>query len=188
MLLPYFYFSVMSAFSLPSYTFNKIVSLLRASILLSLWSCSASVEQYSTAELLAPNKVNELAGETSLDLTKTKLCQGFRTEWDSILVLKPYVREALVQALPVANYQAVSDQVWSQRLSDQSCTLLFVKAGRYRAYCVVPRSTDWSQITKSSTTELVWLTQQDCPRLLVKRAGNTTDGKARYVVLLTELP
>jgi hypothetical protein len=105
-------------------------------------------------------------------------------------VLQPYVRAELVQALPLANYQAISNYVQVQQLLDNRCTLLFVKQGCYRAYRIVPRTIDWADLTKPGANELVWLTQPDCSRLSVRSVGNATlvDTVTRYSVCLTPLP
>jgi hypothetical protein len=161
-----------------------------AGLLLSVASCRSSVPQYPLAQLLPPDYVALLARTNALNLAASPLCQGLGTQWDSVLVVKPYMPEATVAALPLANYAAVSSLVTRQSGWDQNCTLLFVRAGRYVAASVVPRTLDWVPLTKQPATEVVWLTPHDRAHLQLRRVPTfaPTDSSSRYVVVRVENP
>jgi hypothetical protein len=161
-----------------------------AGLLLSVASCSSSVPQYPVAQLLPPDYVAVLPRAAALNLAASPLCQGLGTQWDSVLVVKPYVPAATVAALPLANYAAVRALVTSQSVGDQTCTLLFVHAGRYVAASVVPRTLDWVTLTKQPAAELVWLTPRDRAHLQLRRAPTLApaNSTSRYAVFLAESP
>lgn len=162
----------------------------RGGLLLSLGSCATPVKEYPVAHLLPPNYAAVLAGGKSLDWAASSLCQGLAAHWDSVLVVKPYVPAALVAALPVANYAAVRTHVVGQSYGDQTCTFLFVKAGRYVAYSVVPRTLDFATLTKQPANPLVWLTSRDGGRLSVRRQPTLgpTDSASGYAVVWAAQP
>jgi hypothetical protein len=158
----------------------------RAGLLLSMSSCATPIHQYSLAHLLPPHYAAVLGKSKSLNLAASPLCQGLGTRWDSVLVVKPYVPAATVAALPLANYAAVRPLVRSQNYGDQTCTLLFVKAGRYVAYSVVPRTVDFAALTKQPANPLVWLTPRDRMQLSLQRPAQRTpaDSANWYTVVL----
>jgi hypothetical protein len=161
-----------------------------AGLLLSVGSCNSSVPQYPVAQLLPPNYAAVLARDRVLNLAASPLSQGLGTQWDSVLVVKPYVPAATVAALPLANYAAVRSLVTLQNSGDQTCTLLFVHAGRYVAASIVSRTLDWATLTKQPATDLVWLTPRDEAHLLLRRAPTLApaDSTSRYAVVLTGNP
>ncbi|AMJ67435.1 hypothetical protein [Hymenobacter sp. PAMC 26628] len=161
--------------------------LLGVGLLLGLGGCSAPVQQYPAAQLFPPNYAAALATDTLLSLSKSTLCQGFTTLWDSFLVAKPYVSRSVVIDLPIGNYGAVSEQVYGQSLDDFNCTLLFVKSGRYVAYSVVHRSVDLADIkNRRGNSSPVWLTKTDAQRLFMKKNTkvSATDTATWYSVVL----
>jgi hypothetical protein len=163
---------------------------LRAGLLLSVGSCATPVKQYSVEQLLPLDYVATLTHQASLDLTASPLGQGLAQQWDSVLVVKPYVVASTVKALPLANYAAVRQPVETQSYGDFTCTLLFVKAGRYVAYSVVPRTLDFANLTKQPAAPLVWLTPRDRAHLVVRRQArlNLTDSTSGYKVVLAAHP
>jgi hypothetical protein len=170
--------------------FYRSTWLWRAGLLLSLGGCATPIPQYPLAHLLPPNYAALLASRQSLDLAASPLCQGLGTRWDSVLVVKPYVPAATVAALPLANYAAVRPLVRSQNYGDFTCTLLFVKAGRYVAYSVVPRTVDFAALTKQPANPLVWLTPHDRAQLSLRRSAQSTpaDSAREYTVVLAAHP
>ena len=155
-------------------------------LLLGLGGCSTPVEQYPAAQLFPPNYAAALADNMPLALSESKLCRGLAGQWDSILVLKPYVVQSAVRALPISNYSAISDQVDGQRLDESNCTLLFVKAGRYVAYSVVPRTIDLATVEKQRNAPFVWLAKPDAQHLFMKKkaVASLADTATRYSVVL----
>lgn len=147
-------------------------------------SCSTPVTSYAPAQLLP------VPGAWSADsarlLAGSRLCQGLGTEWDSALVVVPYQAPAAIRALPVANYAAVRGPVGNQELDEGTCTLLFVKSGRYTAYCVFPRTVDWVGFVtdKVPKTQLVWLTPRECGRLSTNGSAHLVGGIISYQVRL----
>jgi hypothetical protein len=156
-----------------------------AGLLLSVGSCATPIPQYPLAHLLPAHYTAALGRRKSLNLVASPLCQGLGTRWDSVLVIKPYVPAATVAALPLANYAAVRPLVRSQNYGDQMCTLLFVQAGRYVAYSVVPRTVDFAALTKQPANPLVWLTPRDRAQLLLQRPAQLTpaDSANWYTVI-----
>jgi hypothetical protein len=156
-----------------------------AGLLFSVASCRSSVPQYPLAQLLPPDYVALMARTNALNLAASPLSQGLGTQWDSVLVVKPYMPAAIVAALPLANYAAVRSFVTRQSGWDQTCTLLFVRAGRYVAASVVPRTLDWAPLTKQPATEVVWLTPPDRGHLQLRRVLPLapTDSIRRYAVV-----
>jgi hypothetical protein len=61
---------------------------LGSALLLGLGSCSTPVTRYAPAQLL-PAPTGRGAASTN-SLAGSRLCQGFGTEWDSVLVVLPY--------------------------------------------------------------------------------------------------
>jgi hypothetical protein len=161
-----------------------------AGLLLSMGSCATPIPQYPLAHLLPAHYAASLGRGKSLDLAASPLCQGLGTRWDSVLVVRPYVPAAVVAALPLANYAAVRPLVRSQNYGDQTCTLLFVQAGRYVAYSVVPRTVDFATLTKQPANPLVWLTPRDRAQLLLRRPAPRTpaDSASGYTVVLAARP
>jgi hypothetical protein len=169
---------------IPAYSQQIRVTLLWGSLLLSLGGCSTPVKQYAVAQLLPPVP---LMHNSPLSLANSKLCQGFVNQWDSVLVIKPYVIQAVIEALPFRNYTAISHQVAIQNLSDNTCTLLFVKSGRYVGYSVVLRTIDFVPLKKLQTTSEIWLTEPDCQRLVIvaNLLGTPLKTSTSYSVILT---
>ncbi|AWM33885.1 hypothetical protein DDQ68_14450 [Hymenobacter nivis] len=155
-------------------------------LLLGLGGCSTPVAQYPAAQLFPPNYAAALADNMPLALSESKLCRGFAGQWDSILVVKPYVAKSEVKSLPISNYSAISDQVDGQSLDESNCTLLFVKAGRYVAYSVVLRTIDLATVEKQKNAPFVWLAKPDAQHLFMKKkaAASVADTAARYSVVL----
>jgi hypothetical protein len=169
---------------IPAYSQQIRATLLWGSLLLSLGGCSTPVKQYAVAQLLPPVP---LMHNSPLSLANSKLCQGFVNQWDSVLVIKPYVIPAVIEALPFRNYAAISHQVAIQSLSDNTCTLLFVKSGRYVGYSVVLRTIDFVPLKKLQTTSEIWLTEPDCQRLVIvaNLLGTPLKTSTSYSVILT---
>jgi hypothetical protein len=153
-------------------------------------SCATPTPQYPLAHLLPAHYAAGLGRGKSLDLAASPLCQGLGTRWDSVLVVKPYVPVATVAALPLANYAAVRPLVSSQSYGDFTCTLLFVKAGRYVAYSVVPRTVNFAALTKQPANPLVWLTPHDRAQLSLRGPAQLApaDSASGYTVVLTARP
>jgi hypothetical protein len=180
----------MTARARSPYTVHRSTWLWRAGLLLSVGSCATPIHQYPLAYLLPPNYTALLGRGKSLDLAASPLCQGLGTRWDSILVVKPYVPAATVAALPLANYAAVGPLVRSQSVGDQTCTLLFVKTGRYIAYSVGSRTVDFASLTKQPANPLVWLTPHDRAQLSLRRPAQLipADSASGYTVVLAARP
>jgi hypothetical protein len=175
-----FFFSCMklSTIFTPSWT----VWVLGHALLLGLGSCSTPITTHAPAQLLPAPTGGPVASTSSL--AGSRLCQGFGTEWDSVLVVLPYTPPELVWALPVTNYQAIRGPVQEQRLDEGTCTLLMVKNRRYIAYSVFPRSVDWTTFSedKAPHEQLVWLTKPDCARLVARFSPLAGDTMAWYKV------
>lgn len=174
----------MKASSVLPYLQRVRTFLLCSSLLVNMGGCSTPVKQYTVGQLFPPNYAAVLARNTPLDFSKAKLYQGFPAQWDSILIVKPYVVESAIKDLPLANYAAISRQVSIQGSSDFTCTLLFVKAGGYVAYSVVPRTIDLAMLTKQKSVALIWLTKADCQQLILRRKTGLTDSLPLYSVTL----
>jgi hypothetical protein len=155
-------------------------------LLLSLGGCSTPVKRYAVAQLLPPVP---LTHNSPFSLANSNLCQGFVNQWDSVLVIKPYVIPAVIEALPFRNYAAISHQVAIQSLSDNTCTLLFVKSERYVGYSVVLRTIDFVPLKKLQATSEVWLTEPDCQHLatVANLLGIPLKTSTSYSVILTPM-
>ncbi|SFQ83297.1 hypothetical protein [Hymenobacter arizonensis] len=130
-----------------------------------LAGCSTPVTTYAPAQLLPVPAARRPAGV--LRFADSRLCQGLGTEWDSALVVVAYKEPAFIRSLPVDNYWAVRGAVADQEYNEGTATLLFVKEGRYTAYCVFSRLVDWVGFVNAEApaTQVAWLTPRNCGRL-----------------------
>lgn len=148
-----------------------------------LAGCSAPVTPYAPAQLVPVPAV--LPADSTLRFASSGLCRGLGSEWDSALVVVAYQDPATVRAFAVSNYGAVRRPVQEQEYTEGTTTLLFAKGGRYTGYCVFPPTVQWVGFvnSKATTSQLAWLTPQDCGRLSAK--GNVyKDGTTSYWVRL----
>jgi hypothetical protein len=145
------------------------------SLFLLLESCSTAVKGYEPDYLLPTKYVSILKSNSVVGFSTAKLCEGFQSEWDSILVIKPYTRAATVSEIKLNNFSSVAKQVESQSISDATCTLLFVKNSKYVSYSVFPRRVDLTSIDKGTHSQILWLTKSDCNLLVMRKISSSTN-------------
>jgi hypothetical protein len=150
-----------------------------------LGSCSTPVTSYAPAQLLPVPAT--LPADSILRFAGSRLCQGLGTEWDSALVVVAYKEPSFIRALPVGNYWAVHGPIRDQEFNEGTATLLFVKSGRYTAYCVFPQTVEWVGFatSKAPKTQVAWLTPRDCGRLSAKGKFYPLDCTTSYWVRLS---
>ena len=151
-----------------------------------LVNCSSPATPYAPAQLLLVSAV--APPDSAIPFTGSRLCNGFGSEWDSVLVVHAYTSPADIRAFRIENYLAIHWLVVDQEYNEGVCTLLFVKSNRYTAYSVFPRTIDWSAFAddKASKTALAWLTPQDCERLTAKGWVTSGHPKMNYTVRLSQ--
>ena len=155
---------------------NTIVytSILALISLLSGCDTVVPVKEYKFKDFFTKNYADSLKSVAKGTLLCYNMCHLVKSDWDSILVIKPYINKNSIELLEIKNYSAISKEVSNQSLNESTCTLVFVNKGRYVGYAVLPRyPVDFTTIDKGKATQILWLTKKDCDKIYLKKLVNS---------------
>lgn len=142
--------------------------------LLVLNSCKEPVNEYKLIDNALPNSSISASSKVSIPL-----CSIFNADWDSIVVIGPYIMSDEVKKLHINNYRAVNGLIDSQSKDDSHCTLLFIKKGKYVGYNVILRSKiDFDALIMESKSQAVLIRKNNCSQFYVE---NFTNSKFLFV-------
>lgn len=105
---------------------------------------------------------------SKIDTASFNLCGLIKSDWDSVLIVRPYARPETVKSLNIGNYSEVSDMVYHQSFNEESCTLLFIHKGEYVGHSVVTRRfIDLSTLVSEKNKQVSWINKRTCNRINV---------------------
>ena len=142
-----------------------LLSLLLCGSILIFNKCDKGrIEQYPLDSIF--NKVKM----SSMDSLKPlNICDYVNTDWDSILILKPYTNPSKESVLKkLNNFSSIKSQIEGIQYGDHSCYLLFVKNMSAVGFSVVNRgSIDFTTFPSVDDNGVAILNRQDCNRLFL---------------------
>jgi len=115
---------------------------------------------FNTAKLISTDSV-----------TKVDICKHVPSDWDSILIVKPYTVISTQEDLrELTNFSNIESDINDIEYSDMICYLLFVKSKKVIGYGEVTRTPfDFAASFPPVGKKLGVIKRSDCEKLYIKR-------------------
>lgn len=122
-------------------------------------------ERYSLDSIF--NKVELILTDS---INKINICEYIPSDWDSILIIKPYTAVSQQETLnELVNFSKIKSEIEDIEFADAICYLLFVKNEKIVGYGSIRRSPIDFAFFPPESQNVAIIKRSDCDKLFLKK-------------------